>query len=141
MSLTVDRYHTLATAYQGFYPSEEDELKKVSYTAVDSKADPKDKKLPAFVQQDLIGEIPPTPQQLQQPPYRPVMRYESKRTPLGSMSQPNGQQTTAFQQQQYKHRCHNEIVLSELEFAILCALAGVGLVMLIMPNRFRSDAK
>lgn len=131
-SPSVDRFHTLSTAYQGFYASEEEELNKTNYTSLRGKAGTPEQ--PGNVKQDLIGEVAQLPVRLAKPPYMPVMHYETKRTPLGgpSLSSQDTRPTL-------NSRSRNQIVLSDIEFAILCGLAGIGIVMLLVPQRIRSD--
>lgn len=121
----VERFHTLATSYQGFYPSEQELLNKTVYS--DSV------KLAGDKQND-IGSLPVAPSDIVKPPYVPVMHVESRRQPLGYPGEVIDVPYNGSVQHNRQHHKKNVIVLSEVEFGILCALAGIGIVMLLMPR-------
>jgi hypothetical protein len=118
---TGDRFHSLSIAYNGFYPSANEEINKVSFTE-NHKQHPV---VPAHVADDQIGEVEVSVDEMLKPPYFPVMSSESVRMPLG------GPQDNNMMMQQQQHN-NNEIVLTKLEFAVLCTLSGAGIAFMIM---------
>lgn len=116
-SIIMDRFHSLSTAYSGFYPSATEDVNKITYTEP-HKNNPV---LPANVAQDQIGEVEVPKAELLQPPYFPVMKYESTRMPLGGP-----------QQQQSGATNNDTIALTKIEFAVLCFLAGIGAAFTII---------
>lgn len=129
MPSAVDRFHSLSDAYQGFFASPLEDLKQITYTPAKNQSNPV--LLPTAhsvsrVQAD-IGETAVPVQELQNPPYRPVMSAESARTPLGGPTLTAVSSGTAN-----NSRSSDTVVLSKLEFAVLCALAGAGVALLVV---------
>lgn len=121
----VERFHTLATSYQGFYPSEQELLNKTVYS------DPI--KLAGAKQND-IGSLPVATSEIAKAPYVPVMHVESRRQPLGYPGEVIDGPCNGSVQHNQQHHKRNVVVLTEVQFGILCALAGIGIVMLLVPR-------
>lgn len=119
----MDRYHSLAVAYQGFYADPEAQEDETPDAPEETAA-----AAPAELAQASVDLPTPTEAELRLPPYAPVMAVESARMPLGYAH-------GAAHGPPFPFRERSGVVLSDFEFGLLCALAGSALTLIFVSRR------
>jgi hypothetical protein len=114
---TAGRFPTLSTAYGGFFISDDEEANQVIYTPA-----------PPTVNNSSGGDKPqpqPQPQPVQQIIMSAPPRLDSQavRHYLGA---------AAVSDMSYTGPASSQVTLTQMEFGVLCALSGAGVVLLLL---------